>query len=267
MWISRWDQGFWRTRWNDTVSTSKVYFSQINNQPVSAAAFVGDGKGNVWAGGAHGIFRFHNGKPAEIYNPDGIGKLFVTTLSIDTATHHLWAGENTRGVYKIHYEEHQDGKITYTVVDHIEQSKGLSDGYVRSILFDSRRNLWIGTRVGGIFLLRENHANGYSIRQFSDTSNVECSRVTSIVEEKGTAVWFATNNGVFRYLFDSGGWEHLSVSDGILSSEVFSVAFDDSRKEIWALTIEGISKINIRQSKIARMPPLVNLTAIMVLGK
>ena len=267
IWISRWDQGFWRTKWNDTVCASKDYFSHINDHPVSAAAFTGDGKGNVWFGGVTGIFRMHNGKLADAYTPENIGNLFVTTLSIDTISHHLWAGENTRGVFKIHYQEHPDGKFTYNIVDHIEQSKGLTDGYVRSILFDSHRNVWVGTRVGGIFLLKENESNGYSVRQFSNTTNVECSRVTSIVEEKGTAVWFATNNGVFRYLMDSEGWEHLSVSDGILSSEVFSIAFDDNRKEIWALTIEGISKINIRQSKIERTPPLVNLTAITVLGK
>ena len=267
IWIGRWDQGFWRTEWNDTVCTSKDYFSRINDLPVSAAACTGDGKGNVWIGGAHGIYRFQNGKFADVFNPESKERLFVTTLAIDTVTHHLWAGENTRGVFRIHYEEHPDGKFTYKIVDHFEQSRGLTDGYVRSILFDSHRNVWIGTRVGGIFLLKENKPNSYTIRQFSEATNVECSRVTSIVEEKGTAVWFATNNGVFRYLMDSAGWEHLTVSDGILSSEVFSIAFDDIRKELWALTIEGISRINISQAKVGKTPPLVNLTAISVLGK
>ncbi len=267
IWISRWDQGFWRTQWQDTAIRLKQYYKEYNNIPLTANTYASDGRGNVWTGGIKGLIRLHDGKVTEVYYPENTHSFFLTSLTIDTVNKMLWGGDNTQGVFGIHYQEQPDGSFHYTITDSIKAKNGLSDLYIRSILYDSKGNLWVGTRVGGIYRIQQTGSHNYSVTNVSKSVSKDCSRVPAIVEEKNKGIWFATNNGVYKYLYDEDGWEHYTVSDGILSSEIFSIAFDEHKKEIWALTIEGVSRINIREAKVTRTSPLVSLSAITVLGK
>ncbi|HUR10016.1 MAG TPA: two-component regulator propeller domain-containing protein [Flavitalea sp.] len=268
LWLLRWDEGLWKTTWEKGKCIWKKYFIKYEGRKVSATASVADNKGNRWVGGLSGIYRIVDNNIADHFHPPipDSGPMFITAMTIDTMSHDLWLGENQNGIFRIHYEQQRDGKFLYSLMDHISAAQGLKDTYIRSILLDSKNNLWVGSRVGGIYKIKKNQG-GYVISEFNSRTGVDCSRVPAIIEEKDKAIWFGTNNGVYRYGLADSNWEHFSVSDGLLAAEVFSIAFDPAKQELWALTVEGVTRLNTTRTPEKKIAPLVNLTAIHVLGK
>jgi ligand-binding sensor domain-containing protein/two-component sensor histidine kinase len=267
LWICGWNKGLWRLKYEGTRLVQKQYLARFRNVEVNANCMVRDEHGNIWAAGNNGIFLIQNGEIKDHFVPIGNDgqPAFITALAIDTARHELWAGENTSGVIRILYDFKSSG-IKYWVIDHLHEKDGLTDTYVRSLLFDSKNNLWIGTRLGGIFRMRMKDANNYWITHYGAGNGINCTRVTDIAEEKGVAAWFATCDGVFRFSLSSETWESYNVGDGLLSSEVFALSIDAQGKHVWAVTGQGITDMRYAMKKQGP-PPQINITQVSILGK
>ncbi|HKP32294.1 MAG TPA: two-component regulator propeller domain-containing protein [Chitinophagaceae bacterium] len=264
LWIVRWDAGIWKTQWSKNNPVSGKLFMEANNKFLNATSIAQDHAGNIWLGGQTGILRISNGKMQETYTPEG-GDVFITTLCVDTVNHAIWIGTNSQGVKKISYTKTPTG-FQYSTKANISVAEGLKDPYVRSILVDARQNIWVGTRAGGIYNVQEKDGN-IIVKNVQPRAGISCSRITAIAEEGKNAIWFASCEGIYRFVHDSKQWQHFTVSDGLLSAEVFHIAVDNIKKEVWALTESGITKISYDNSVQNNVPPLVNLTSVNVLGK
>jgi ligand-binding sensor domain-containing protein/two-component sensor histidine kinase len=258
LWISGWNNGLWKLKYNGTKLVSKQYFETVN-----ANCMVKDGEGNIWVAGMKGIYHIRDGGIKDHYLPVGKsgGASFITAMAIDTANKELWLGENTSGLIRLAYTI--DGN--YKLLNYFDEKNGLTDTYIRSLFFDSQKNLWIGTRLGGIFRMRRWNNNTYWTQHYESGNGITCTRVTDISEEYGVAVWFATCDGIFRFPFSTETWESYNVGDGLLGSEVFALAPD--KQHVWAVSGQGVTNIRYAMRKGNRPSPQVNITQVAVLGK
>ena len=268
IWIARWDGGIWRTRLNEKEFNSSKYFSNLPNGEISGGVLAMDSSGDIWAGGAQGLFRFRNGKVMEKFLPvsqEG-DRLFLTNIAIDNDNHRIWLGDNARGVVEVMYTVDPAGTYSYKPIKYFYQKEGLKDPHIRSMLLDHSGILWIGTRSGGVYRLNTKSSSSV-IEPYGPPGGFNCGRITSIIEEDRNAIWFASCDGIYRYEISNKQWTHFNVSDGLLSSEVFSLWVDAKKKKVWAMTEQGVTRIDLNYSRSTLPPPVVHLAQVNVLGK
>jgi signal transduction histidine kinase/streptogramin lyase len=267
LWIGLWEGGVIKTKaFNGNVTTEKS-FMHHNGTAIKGNALVEDSKGNIWAAGANGIFRINGNKVVEQYVPvsSSGAPAFIICMALDEESRSLWVGDNASGITRVRYDLKPDGSCTYSIQSHITAKEGLTDTYIRSIFFDQRKNLWAGTRYGGIFRITQN-GNAFTVRDCNKEAGITCTRVTAITGQDSSAVWFATCDGVFRYNHVNNHWSHFNTSNGLLNAEVFDVLPDAKNNCVWALTSEGVTRFRPDASLPSTLP-LINITAVQVLGK
>ena len=267
IWVVRWDEGIWRNTLTKETFTSSQYFSVVPKGKIAGGVLTRDALGNIWAGGVQGLFRFRNGKIMDRFVPTTKtgGALFLTNVVVDTLNQIIWMGDNALGVIKTRYRVNSDGIYSYNIEKYYGQNEGLKHTHIRSMLLDQSGVLWIGTRSGGVYRLQTNSDKSV-VESFAPPGEFNCARITSIIEENNQAVWFASCDGVYRYNYTTKQWSHFTVSDGLLSSEVFSMWVDAPNKKLYALTEQGVSRIDLNYSRITPSPT-VHLIQVNVLGK
>ncbi len=116
--------------------------------------------------------------------------------------------------------------------------QGLDGSYVRTIVEDSRGNIWLGSQDGGV-----GRYDGTTFINYGEEEGLSNS-VYAIVEDKRGNLWFATRDkGVCMY----DGWTYTfyGEEEGLSSNYVYSM-FEDSRGNIWIGSGEGVSKLSFR---------------------
>lgn len=263
LWICGWDRGLWKLRYENDKLVTNEFIGSYQNKTVNVNCLATDGEGNVWAAGNTGIFHIRNGKIAGHFIVTGKegATAFITAIAVDKKRKELWVGENTSGLIHLSYTQNGNS-LSYKVLDYFGTKEGLTDTYIRSLEFDSKDNLWIGTRLGGIFRVTRN--KNYNIQHYGAQNRLSCTRVTDIAEENGNAVWFATCDGIFRFSHASETWQRYNVSDGLLGAEIFSVSADTNN--VWAVSGQGVTNVHYGTS-INSPAPQINITQVSVLGQ
>ncbi|MGZ5190476.1 MAG: ligand-binding sensor domain-containing protein, partial [Flavisolibacter sp.] len=267
LWIGFWNKGLWKTKWADGKMKSKKDFSVFGKRSVLPRSIIEDSKGNIWIAGVNGIFRIKGDRIIENYHPKNkMGQpAFISCMAIDEKNNSIWLGDNAAGIIKVKYSIGPKETYTYAVEEYIGNENGLKDAYVRSILLDHNNIIWVGTRYGGIYRIIRNKEKTQVI-DCNNQANLTCTRVTDIKEQDTTALWFASCDGIYRYHFASDSWSHYNTSNGLLNAEVFNLWIDAKNDVVWSLTAEGVTKLQIHDVD-KPISPLINLTAITVLGK
>ena len=268
LWLVRWEQGIWKTKWNDGKLVSKKYFDRFNQHKLVGGAFTIDAQQNIWLAGANGIFRMKHDEVKERYRPilsTGY-HLFINCIIADHKKGILWLGDNAGGVVKVRFQMKDGHTNDFKIEKIIGPPQGLKDPYVRSMLMDHNGDLWIGTRAGGVFKINTS-TNEEKVEEVSPPSGFTCSRITAIVEEADKAIWIASCEGIYRFSPSDKQWRHYSVSDGLLSAEVFHLAVDAEKQQVWAMTETGVTRIDLSSADQVSVPPLVHITEVNVLGK
>lgn len=265
LWVSLENSGVFRLQLRKDKIISKEYFHAFNNVPIWVHSMVEDSKGNVWIGGRNGIFFINDGKPVAHCKPvftDGT-PLFIIALAIDAENNIIWAGDNESGVYKLRYNI-AGNTIQYKILTRIDGAKGLTDGHIRSLLLDSTGTLWCGTRFGGIFRIWQQQ-NKLHVQNLTAKAQLRCARITDI-REKDDAIWLATCGGVYRYMRNTDQWQAFTAANGLMDSEVFTNYISPSTKHCWAVSTSGVTALQYDKPATVAAP-LINITAITVLGK
>ena len=267
LWIGYWNEGIRMTQWQKAKLTSKKYFSEFKKVKVMAQAIVEDHKGNMWVGGMNGIFRIKNNQIVERYQPVNASgsPAFISCMALDEESQTLWLGDNASGLIKLHYKAEINLPFTYTVTGYVTVKNGLTDSYTRSLFVDKQKNIWVGTRYGGIYQVTAT-GKGLWATNFNVPAKLSCTRVTDIASQDSSAVWFATCDGIYKYSYHTRRWEHYNTSDGLLNSEVFSIQVDAKKGYVWALSLQGLTRLPVNFAQSSQ-PPLINIMAISVLGK
>lgn len=266
LWIGLWNEGVWKTKWNNGKLVYKKEYKQFRNKKISASSIVEDGEGTIWLGGINGLFGIRQNGTIQHFQPlnHSGSPVFISCMAIDTNNKTLWLGDNAQGIIKTNYS-FSGSQFHLKQTGFIASAHGLKDGYTRSLVLDHKNDLWVGTRFGGIFQVKENDGR-FIIKDHNKAAKLSCTRVTDIEQEDTSALWFATCNGIYRYQFKTGSWHHYTTSDGLLNAEIYSVAIDSRNKYIWALTAQGVTKLSYTE-KPDPVPPLISIINVQVLGK
>ena len=267
LWINSWNHGMWKLTYDNDKLVRKELFMNFGKDFIDVNCFAGDDHGNIWAGGSRGIYHIQNGKVVDHFPIDDNGDdAFITAITVNPSKNEIWVGRNAEGIIRINYSN-EGNKYTYSVSHRMDARHGLTDPSIRSLLMDTKGNLWIGTRLGGIFRMRSNEKGEYSFKHYSTESGITCTRVTDMSEEKGKAIWFATCDGILRLTLASETWQRFSVGDGLLAAEVFALYLDTARQHVWTVFGQGVTDFDYAQDAIQTPAPLINITRVSVLGK
>lgn len=107
---------------------------------------------------------------------------------------------------------------------------------VRSILEDTKGNLWFGTTAEGIYKF-----DGKSFQQYTKRDSLPSNFIFSIIEAKDGKIWIGTENGVSVY--DNDSFKDVFITEPVNSNHnkfyVFNI-MQDRKEKIWLATVEGV---------------------------
>ncbi len=125
----------------------------------------------------------------------------------------LWIGTRMSG---LHRYNSLTGEIQF-FGQAVDQSNGLNNSDVLSLLKGTNNELWIGTS-GGLNLLSFNGQKP-NFEYYTTADGLPNHTIHSMLEDKQGNVWVSTNNGLSRLLRDQNRFVNYNRGDGLLNSE------------------------------------------------
>lgn len=174
-----------------TGDTERFTTSQMGVEYIRALLL--DDKKQLWVGGER-LEIFDPKKRSSklvILDPDFPAGARITALNQDDKGN-VWAGTSA-GLYRV-------GADLRVQAYHANQSQSgsLNDDAIDSLLFDTEKRLWVGTK-GGLFLWREEDASFEMIgKGEKGTINPEKLGVTSLRQDKQGRIWVASLQGLLE---------------------------------------------------------------------
>jgi ligand-binding sensor domain-containing protein/signal transduction histidine kinase len=207
-----------------TQYTRRVWHIQ-DGLPEETVQAIRQGRdGYLWIGTTGGLVRFDGSRFVHaLQSPQHIAPTDDSTFCILTAHDgSLWLGTEGEGL--LHYE---NGIFRgYTAVD------GLTDSFVRSVIEDSQKRLWIGTD-NGLFRMV-----GGKI-EMVDTSPYAPLAVHAIFEDRDHRVWVG---GSQLIAFDAKGFTRYQLPGAFSENRVKSI-YQTSDGTVWVGTVGGLNRL------------------------
>ncbi|HTZ58366.1 MAG TPA: two-component regulator propeller domain-containing protein [Acidobacteriaceae bacterium] len=231
VWIGTWFNGLYR--YNGVGFQHILLGHETLTDAISA--LLHDKQGGFWVGTYTGLLHYPDGVPAK-----GKGNLLLNDKLITCLA------------------QHDDGSILvgtsdglYVVRgDDVRRVEGVSHPYVLSISIDNARNVWVGTKGGGLDWLQGDHV------VHLDTKNGMVDyTIFSVLDDGQGFLWMATSRGIVRVqgqqLEELAQRKRktldtvlLGKADGMPSSECLGVAQPHSTRTrdgaLWFATAKGL---------------------------
>lgn len=124
----------------------------------------------------------------------------------------------------------------------------LSSNYVIQVQEDSFGNVWVGT-LEGLNLLRSDQRDSQTpvferlLASDEDSTSIASNSIRHIVEDSHQNIWIATNNGLSKFVRETGNFKNYYTTDGLAVNEIRSIVEDD-QGNLWIGTIDGISRFD-----------------------
>ncbi len=150
----------------------------------------------------------------------------VNTIMQDK-TGFLWIGTN-EGLYKF------DGRSAVAI-------NNLSRRDITSLFIDHTQAIWIGTKNGKVFTLKNNRLDSLD---FKTGLNEE--RITAFCEVNNYVFIATYGNGLYAYA--DGRLRHYTTKNGLGDNVIYSLT-TDKKKYMWCSTDGGITQINNIETK------------------
>lgn len=160
----------------------------------------------------------------------------------------LWIGTSGHGMLMLEIDR---TTTPYTVKNakqycHDNSTSALSSDVIYSIVPDSHKKLWIGTRGGGLSRFDIRTGTFESFR-FSDMSAnlVSADDILSLMKDRKGDLWVGTSMGLYKLTSGSGdnnSLVHYGEKDGLPSNTIHGILEDQSGAK-WVSTNYGIAKI------------------------
>lgn len=199
--------------WVGTYSTSTGRLCAIQNGGVKCDGADGalgrgvfnlyeDRRGNLWAEGQNGLWRWRPGQPELFSVPDFSITLHNLAEDLDGA---LLIGTGV-GIKRI-----VDGKTeAYSLPSSVQQLR------VTNLFRDRDGGLWLGTSTGGLAHVHEGRTDF-----FTPSDGLSGDRVTGFFEDSEGSIWVVTTNGLDR--FREFAVPTFTVNQGLSNASVESV--------------------------------------------
>ena len=138
-------------------------------------------------------------------------------VKYSSAVKQLWVGSVGGGIARL-----KNGRF-----DYFGRVEGLPDGFVSTMLLDSRKQFWIGTMSGLCRLV-----DGHFIAEFT-AEGTSYETVYSFIEDREGHLWLGTKEGLCQLQIKP--FKSFTKQQGLSHNNVMSV-YEDSTQTIWAGT-------------------------------
>jgi len=232
VWIGTWFNGLFR--YNGKGFQHVLLGRESLTDAVSA--LLSDKHGGFWVGTYTGLLHYTEGVPAKNKGTLLLKDKLITCLAqLDDGS--ILVGTSA-GLYRVRGDE-------------VSMVNGVSHPYVLSISIDNARNVWVGTKGGGLDWLKGDHAFHL------DTMNGMVDyTIFSVLDDGQGFLWMATSRGIVRVqrqqLEELAHQKRktldtvlLGKADGMPSSECLGVAQPHSIRTtggtLWFATAKGLA--------------------------
>ena len=235
VWIGTWFNGLFR--YNDAGFEQILLGRETITDAISA--LLSDKSGGFWVGTYTGLLHYADGIPAK-----GKGVLLLKDKLITCLAQNddgsILVGTSA-GLFRV-------------VGDKVRMVAGLPHPYVLSISIDNARNVWVGTKAGGLDLLKGDHPI-----HLDTTNGMVDYTIFSVLDDGQGFLWMATSRGIVRVqrhqLEELTAQKRrtldyvlLGKADGMPSSECLGVAQPHSTRAkdgtLWFATAKGLVHTN-----------------------
>ncbi len=236
---------------------------------VSALAVATDG--TIWIGTvSRGVVRYRDGVYTRLTESDGLGDDRVTSLHAEDNT--VWVGAYGRGVTRIRGDSLtrlaargaaaplrvndilrcDDGLILLAADNglfslaadateddfaaHVTRRDGTGISQAEALQVDAEGNLWIGSRQGGLFRLREGSA-----RAITTADGLPDNLVAAVEGDGNGGLWIATSRGVAHRNTD--GVSVFTRANGALRDDIARDVIREADGTVWVATNGGLSML------------------------
>ncbi len=150
----------------------------------------------------------------------------------------IWIG-TTVGLCKFNYtagsNKLEDCKKTFFREDSVLNSK------IRFICSDKQNNIWFAGERG---IAKYDSQNG-KMTSYTSINLYNLSSANAIAIDNKNRLWVGTTNALF--LFDKSATKLLNSKNGLPSSEVLSLYYDDSKNLMYIGTSDGLSLLDVNK--------------------
>jgi signal transduction histidine kinase/ligand-binding sensor domain-containing protein len=231
VWIGTWFNGLFR--YNGAGFKHILLGRETLTDAVSA--LLSDKDGGFWVGTYTGLLHYADGVPAKSKGVILLKDKLITCMA-QSDDGSILVGTSA-GLYRV-------------VGDRVRMVEGLSHPYVLSISIDNARNVWVGTKGGGLDWLKGDHPV-----HLDKTNGMVDYTVFSVLDDGQGFLWMATSRGIVRVqrqqLEELAAQKRktldyvlLGKADGMPSSECLGVAQPHSTRAkdgtLWFATAKGL---------------------------
>ena len=216
-----------------------------------------DAHGNIFNGTHAGLVtRFQN----KSYYGGNI-PYRITDLLIDKKGY-LWVATWGNGLYRIRYSNNNNkpdsNQLSLSIKDF---SSLLPDKNVRCLYEDSKGNMWIGTRYGGIVQLIEKSGDQYSVQHINLQSGLMSNWGRTIAEDSNGCIWIGSDLGIDKLIPTGNSFRVFNFSRiNNYFAQVNEISPENGHS-LWFTTSNGL--VNIIDGEIEKTPaPPAYITSV-----
>ena len=178
----------------------------------------------------------YSNKPQIVVYPDNTIKAWdakdgiaaKTRVSIKTSSGDYYVG-TTQGLCIIHKG---DGHITF-----LTREEGLSNHYIMWLYEDAKKQVWVGTNGGGVYVLK----NEKIIKHYSSEKEDGglAGNVIFKIVNNNNSIWICTGTGLSKYIEETDSFVNFTSRNGFGTDSVFQMICDYTQT-VWMTTNKGV---------------------------
>jgi signal transduction histidine kinase/ligand-binding sensor domain-containing protein len=149
----------------------------------------------------------------------------------------LWMA--TRDNHILQFSLHPEDPSHYLQVEK-NYSKGLSDLNPRAITIDTSNNIWIGTRLNGVYKFELKNRNIKQVAQFTTRNGLTDNFIYTLTCDSNNTIWAGTQTGLDRIFKKNGNYTIGNVSKNNNFFQAVNKIIVTKNNTVWALTNGGI---------------------------
>lgn len=195
-----------------------------------------------------GLIRFDKGSGSLSYLKNDLkGKYNNTSSNKATSlakdVHgRIWVGTNGAGVSVF---DPRVNRFTRQYLFHEEDSSGIANNWVNTLMADGDSLIWVGT-YGGVSSV--NVTTGAITTYRSKNGILPGNIVYAIARDRNRKLWFGTTEGLAGYDEGTQNVEHFTLDDGLPGNVICGIV-DDEKGSLWISTHTGISRYLMNEKR------------------
>lgn len=168
----------------------------------------------------------------------------------------IWLGTNGYGMIRCKIERFGEKLKITDFKKYIADNKGetsLSSNIIFSIIPKDEKQLWIGTRLGGLNLFDKESGLFHTFKNIlNDSESLSCNDILCLQKDAKNRLWIGTSFGLnLLENFNSKGkavFKSYSVKEGLPNNTIHGIV-SDRNSNLWISTNFGLSNFFLKESK------------------